>query len=346
MLQRGYFNSEGDAQAIMGKKKKRRLLPFLLVLNILLWGTAIHLWLQDHDPPPIVADQFTYEQEIEILPVIPTPSVQEVSVTTYDDVSFSMYSDYALLINLTAGEALFAHNENERVYPASITKIMTVLVGLEHADDDDELIVEADFNELFLEGASMAYFEYGETRTLSDVLHGSMLPSGADATSTLAHHVGGSYEGFVDLMNETAMRLGMNDTHFANASGLHDDDHYTTPHDIALMLEYALEVDGFRDVFTVSNYAMTTGGGNEHIMISTMFNSIASLGLTPEFNGGEILGGKDGFTLEGGLCLASLATDGTDEYILITLQADPELSYLQPHVADAFTIYEYFFNTD
>ena len=328
-------------------KKKYSWTPFLLILNVLLWGSAIYLWLQDYESVPPVAEQFTYEQEIE-LPVAPAPPILtfgEESTDAYDEVNFSMYSNYALLINLATGEVLFARNENERVYPASITKIMTVLVGLEYADGED-LTVQADFNELFMAGAAMAQFEYGETRTLSEVLHGSMLPSGADATTTLAYHVGGTYEGFVDLMNATAMRLGMFDTHFTNASGLHDDDHYTTAYDIALMLEYALEVEGFREVFTASSYAITTRAGTEHVMASTMFSSIGTLGRTPEFDSGEILGGKDGFTFAAGLCLASLATDGIDEFILITLQAPYESDTSNPHVVDAFTIYEYFFNSE
>lgn len=330
----------------LAKKKKRNLPLFLLFLNTLLWGTAIYLWLQDHESIPGVAKQPDAQQKIEIPVSNLSRSSEDVvdrynDVSTYDDVNFSMHSEHALLINLTTNEVLFAHNENERAYPASLTKIMTVLVGLEHADDD-ELIVEADFNELFLKGASMAHFEYGETRTLSEVLYGAMLPSGADATSTLANHVGKSYQGFVDLMNQKAMQIGMYNTHFANASGLDDDNHYTTAHDMALMLEYALKTDGFREIFTATNYPITTQSGTEHVMISTMFNTIYGLTGTPVFTGGEILGGKDGFTFNAGLCLASLATDGTNEFILITLHADYEIS--SAHVIDALTIYEYFLN--
>ena len=331
-------------QVNKNKKKKRSWMPFLLFLNVLLWGSGIYLWLRDHESAPIVGGQLTQEQSIETS-VTSDSDANDKGVNGYHEVDFEMHSNYALLINLTTDEVLFAHRENERIYPASLTKIMTVLVGIEHADGED-LIVQADFNELFLAGAAMARFEYGETRTLSEVLHGSMLPSGADATTTLAYHVGGTYEGFVDLMNETAARLGMSQTYFTNASGLHDDAHYTTAYDIALMLEYALEIDMFREIFTTAHYPIITRAGDEHIMASTMFNSIESLTGAPTFTGGEILGGKDGFTFAAGLCLASLATDGTDEFILITLQADHEIAYQSPHVADAFTIYEYFFNLE
>ena len=333
---------QGMRQAHTNRKKKRNLTPTLLILNILLWGSAIYLWLQDYESAPTVAGQFAYEQAIET-PDIDVPIFNDGNVESYNEVGFSMYSNHALLINLTSGDVLFAHNENERVYPASVTKIMTVLVGLEYADGED-LIVQADFDELFRESAAMAGFEYGETRTLSEVLHGAMLPSGADATTTLAYHVAGSYQGFVDLMNETAMRLGMFDTHFTNASGLHDDNHYTTAYDIALMLEYALQIETFKNIFTTPIYTITTGAGDEHDMVSTMFNSIATSGRSPDFSGGEILGGKSGFTFAAGLCLVSLATNGVDEFILITLQASHEIGISQPHIVDAFTIYEYFFN--
>lgn len=333
-------------QVHINRKKKRHLTSILLTLNVLLWGSGIYLWLQDYELAPTVARSLADEQAVEF-PFIAPGIFNAEQMESYDEVGFEMYSHHALLINLTTGDILFAHHENERVYPASLTKIMTVLVGLEQASGED-LMVQADFDALFLANASMAHFEAGETRPLSDVLHGAMLPSGADATSTLAHHVAESYEGFVDLMNETAMRLGMFDTHFVNASGLHDDDHYTTAYDIALLLKYALGIEAFREVFTTSIYTTTTGAGDEHVMRSTMFDSMAAIGQSPGFNGGEILGGKDGFTFEAGLCLASLATDGEDEFMLITLQAPPsnEADVSSAHVVDAFTIYEYFFNLD
>jgi len=311
------------------------LTPLLFILNLFLWGGAINLWMQEVDVPPQTADSFTVAVNIYSPDEIAQLAAFHSSLSlTYEDVGFQLYSENAFLINLDTGEILFDHNGRKRTYPASVTKIMTVLVGLEHATGE-ELVVYADFDALALANAAVVGFTYGENRTLSEVLHATMLSSGADATTTLAYHISGSYEGFVDLMNETAERLGMNDTNFTNASGLHDDDHYTTAYDIAILLEYALDHMYFREIFTARAYPFIDSAGHEQSMFSTMFLSMPE----PKFNGGEILGGKTGYTTAAGLCLASIATDGTHEFALITFGAP-----VGGHIRDAFALYEYFFN--
>ena len=258
---------------------------------------------------------------------------------TYEEVRFSMYSQYALLINISNGRILFDHQADVQTYPASVTKIMTILIGLESGDMDDEVTVIADFNELFIAEAMQSGFVYGEVRTLSEILYAIMLPSGAEATWALANHVAGSYEAFVDLMNEKAEELGMTDTHFVTATGLHDDNHYTTANDIAILLQYALKIPEFRDIFTTRTYELASPNSLGSIMQSTFFRFVPE----PAFEGGEILGGRTGFTTPAGRCLASFATDGTDEFILITFGApDPDFTNQTAHIVDAFRIYEYF----
>jgi len=256
---------------------------------------------------------------------------------TYDEVSFSMDSQNALLINLNTGQVLFTHGADERVYPASLTKIMTVLLGVELAQAQT-MTVNADFNQLLIAGASVAGFSPGETRTLSEVLHGAMLPSGADATATIAYNIAGSYEEFVLLMNQRAAELGMNNTNFTNASGLHHPNHYTTANDMLILLEYALNNQQFRTVFTAQTYLFTYRTGELRTMISTMFANMTNY----RFNGGRFLGGRTGFTSEAGRCLASLATDGSAEFLLITFGANPEFNGYRSHIDDARTIFEYF----
>ena len=309
--------------------------PLLFILNLFLWGGAINLWLQEVDLPPQTTDNFTVAVDISSPDDLTQLAAFQNSLSlTYEEVGIELYSNNALLINLDTGEILFDHQGRERAYPASVTKIMTVLVGLEHATGD-ELVVYADFDALALANAAVVGFSYGEVRTLSEVLHATMLSSGADATTTLAYHVSGSYQGFVDLMNETAERLGMHDTHFTNASGLHDDAHYTTAYDIAILLEYALDHMYFREIFTARTYPFIDAEGQEQSMFSTMFLSMP----VPTFNGGQILGGKTGYTTPAGLCLASIATDDTHEFALITFGAP-----VGGHISDAFALYEYFFN--
>jgi len=294
------------------------------------------LWYLEVSTPTVPGDEgstgqrWTYDTLVTRL-----PDFNETHAFAPYEVDVQLGSANVLLINLSTNEVIFSQNARARAYPASLTKIMTVLLGIEHATDD-ELTVVADFNELFLEGAAMAGFIYGETRTLDEVLHGTMLPSGADATSTLAHHISGSYEGFIALMNEKAREIGMEDTHFMNASGLHHPEHYSTAMDMAILFRHALQYEQFRQIITTESYDIVLGDGRSH----TMFNTMNLLMFDTMFLGGEILGGKDGYTHEALWCLASLATDGIDEYILITMNAEQ----LHGHIFDAFDAYEYFLN--
>ena len=261
---------------------------------------------------------------------------------TIDDVGFQMDSEYALLINISNGRVLFEHQADVPTFPASVTKIMTVLIGLESGALTDPVIVRADFNELFIAGALQSGFTYGEQRTLAEILHAIMLPSGAEATWALANHVAGDYESFVGLMNEKAQQLGMAQTHFVTATGLHDDDHYTTAHDIAILLRYALENPDFKSIFTARSYELETPNTLGSFLNSTLF----MFAPTTVFEGGEIIGGRTGFTSQAGRCLASLATDGNDEFILITFGAADDGTNPTGHILDALLIYEYFLEVE
>jgi len=322
------------------QKEKRRdafQATYKLVRNVIFIGTIIGVgiyfaatWLFQETP---LKDVIELDRGIvaEIIDDITKP-------LTYDDVGFQMASENALLINISNGRTLFAHQEDVQTYPASITKIMTVLLGLENGEMDERVTVNADFEELFLADAMQSGFSFGEVRTLSEILHAIMLPSGAEATWSLANHVGGSYEGFVDLMNEKAREIGMSNTNFVTTTGLHDDNHYTTANDIAILMQYALTIPGFKDIFTAATYELDT----PNALGSTMHSTLFSFAPQTSFEGGEILGGRTGFTTLAGRCLASLATDGTDEFILITFGAEDPNWEQTTHILDALMIYEYF----
>ena len=260
------------------------------------------------------------------------------TTTLYDgDIDLHLYSRYAFLVNLTQNEVIFNRNGDVVTYPASLTKMMTVLVGLEQVKDD-YMVVQADFARLAQEGAAMANFWPGETRSTMDVLMAVMLPSGADAVETLAIHVAGSEAAFVDLMNEKAQELGMEHTHFVNASGLHHPDHVTTARDMARLLKAGLYNEKWRYIFSVDRYE--TEQGHPLVLTSRMFDRLESRKV---WGGGEILGGKTGYTWEALLSLASFATDGVDEFAFITMNAGGGPFTLQYNVIDAWNAYNYFF---
>lgn len=253
----------------------------------------------------------------------------------FDDVDFE--SDTALLCDLEGNE-LFSQNKHKRVCPASLTKIMTVIVAIENIDDISEkvYIPEEVFYTVNEEnGATAGFYAYEEV-SCKDLLYGAVLSSGAECCLTLADYISGSEEEFVSLMNSKAEELGMTETSFTNVCGFHDEEHYSTASDISKLLNYALDNDTFYDIFTSRSYYTVTDYHPEGITLySTMFSEMDYFGISCDV----ILGGKTGYTDEAGLCLASLADIDGKLYTLVTTGA-PGTHYTDPfHIKDAVEIY-------
>ncbi len=274
---------------------------------------------------------------------------QELSVATTDklapnEVSLmlgsELYSGYAYLCNAENGSVIAEKNCEQRFYPASLTKIMTTLVLLENIDDlyAETTVSASVYNELYLEGASMAGFLPGEKVKLYDLLCGIMLPSGAEAAIAAAEFVAGSEENLVSMMNAKALEMGLANTHFVNITGLHDDNHYTNAAEMALILSAALENQVFREISSKSSY--TVSPTNKHpkgfTMQSTVFKKLD--GRQPEKL--EIVGGKTGFTYEAMLCLATYAEYDGETYIAVTMGAEGNHRTPQHQVDDAIYLYD------
>ncbi len=255
----------------------------------------------------------------------------------------NLHSSNAILVNLDTNKILLDKGSDEIIYPASLTKIMTVLVAIENIPNLQEkiLLPKSIFKDLYEENASMAGFLPNEEVTAEDLLYGSMLPSGADASIGLADYIAGSERKFVKLMNEKAKQLGMKNTHFKNATGLHHSDHYTSVKDISILLHYALTNNTFRDIYTAERYSIKSTNLHPEGMTLTsrMFNNL----YTNENTRGEIIGGKTGYTEQAGLCLASLATINGEEYILVTVGAKGDSRTEQFNITDALAVYRQLF---
>jgi len=252
---------------------------------------------------------------------------------------YKLNSPNAILIRLKDHNILMQKNSVEKIYPASLTKMMTAIVAIENIPDLKEKIklTNSTFQGLYGADASMAGFQQGEQVRASDLLYGVMLPSGAECCIGLADQIAGSEQNLVKLMNQKAADLGMKNTHFENATGLHNLNHYTTVKDLAILLSYALQNDTFREIFTSSRHS--TQPTNKHpggiTFYSTMFEELNNQNII----GGEILGGKTGYTDEAGLCLASLAKVGKQEYILISAGAKGNHHSEQYNITDAVAVY-------
>ena len=250
-----------------------------------------------------------------------------------------LYSRNAILIRLDNNAVLLEKNSDERIYPASLTKIMTAIVAIEHIRDLQTKITLSPsiFKELSRLDASLAGFEPGETAAAGDLLYGILLPSGAECCIGLANAISGSEQDFAELMNEKATELHMTGTHFVNTTGLHDENHYTTVQDLAVLLRYALKNQTFRAVFTSSRH--TVSATNKHPGGFTLRNTMFERLKTPAINGGAILGGKTGYTEQAGLCLASLAKENGKEYILVTAGANGNHDTEQYNITDALEVF-------
>ena len=250
-----------------------------------------------------------------------------------------LHSPYAVLVELDSGKVLAEHNSEDKIYPASLTKIMTAVLAIENTDDLNQTVtLPYDiFEPLYAENASMAGFQTGEEATLKELLYGILLPSGAECCIAFADRVAGSEEAFVERMNEKAAEIGMSNTHFCNVTGLHNSDHYSTVEDISVLLQYALQYEDFRQAFSSSRYSThpTSQHPDGFTFYSTMFKYMDST----EVVGGEIIGGRTGYTEEAGLCLASLANVNGRDYLLVTAKANGTHQTEQFHILDAIDVY-------
>lgn len=256
----------------------------------------------------------------------------------------SLYSNFAYVVNMDNQEVLYEKQSEVRMYPASMTKIMTVFTALEHLDAMDETITITDamLAGLQEESASVVGFQSGEEVKIIDLLYGIMLVSGADACRAIAFHIAGSEEAFVELMNAKVKDMQLTNTHFVNTSGLHNDEHYTTAKEMAIILQEALKSEMFYTIFTTNVYSIeaSTYQSDSFYLQSTKTMQAREAGLDI----GMIVGAKTGFTLEGGLCLASIATIADTHYLMISAQAGNQV-YNPLHLQDAITMYDYLAQT-
>ncbi len=255
---------------------------------------------------------------------------ETVGYPSEDDVK----STYAVLINAKTGEIVASKDGSVRIYPASMTKILTVLVAAEHVTDlDDKFKIDISITDYaYSHDCSAVGFSRDETVTVRDLMYGTILPSGGDAALALAEYVAGSHDKFVDMMNDKLKELGLSDTaHFTNCVGIYDDDHYCTLSDMAMIMKAAVENDLAKEILKTHIY--TTSQTPEHpegIEISNWFLRR----IEDKDTGGEVVCAKTGFVKESGCCGASYEiTDSGNYYICVTADAWSSWRCIYDHVA-------------
>ena len=233
-----------------------------------------------------------------------------------------LYSKYAYVYDVTSHQTLMNMNGNARIYPASMTKMMTVFTAIRLINNLDAKVTikNDDIKDQYALDASSANLVKGQKVTYLDLLYGAMYPSGADACWALARTLSGNEANFVKEMNADAKRLGMTHTHFNTSTGLPDKTHYTTCEDIAKLMEKAYQNATWRKVFTAGDHSYYKPKGGNQIWMSTLTRMRVRL-KTPSYS--AILGAKSGFTKDAMYCLGSLSMVHGHLVATVTGKADP-----------------------
>ena len=261
------------------------------------------------DPEPEIQPEPASQPESEPEPQPEAPAEKTYAPADMTDetktLDLELYSENALLIDLESNTIIAQKNADARIYPASMTKVMTVLVAAEQITDWDATftMTQSIIDPLFLADASMAGIVHGEEVSMMDLLYGAVLPSGAEATEALAIVCAGSEEAFAELMNEKAQALGLQDTHFVDASGLHDENHYTTLSDMAIIMQAALDNPRCREVLTSVNHTSPATAQNpEGVAMTNRF----LYRIRPQQTGTvDIQAAKTGYTAQAMNCCVS-----------------------------------------
>lgn len=212
-----------------------------------------------------------------------------------------------ILFNLDSKKVLYAKGAFQRVYPASITKIMTGMLALRNGNLDETVTITQE-NVTLEEGSQVCGLRAGDRVTVKQLLYGLLVYSGNDAAAAIADYVGGSTSDFVEMMNSYAAQLGCTGTHFTNPHGLQDENHYTTPYDIYLMLNEALKYPAFTEITQLPSYTMNykdAEGNSASVTLEATDHYLTGEAVPPKDV--TVLGGKTGTTSAAGNCLALLS---------------------------------------
>ena len=228
-----------------------------------------------------------------------------------------------ILIDNKTNKVLCKKDENKKMYPASTTKIVTAIMVLENCNLDDTVTASYDAVMSIPEGYSSANIQIGEQLTVEQLLELLLVHSANDAANILAEHVGGSVESFVTMLNTRLNELGISNTHFTNAFGMHDENHYTTASDLAKIMKYCLKNETFRKIAGKASCAIPATnkyGPRSYSSTNELLNSNSSNYYK------YLIAGKTGYTSQAKECLVSTAYKDNLELIGVVLYSNSRFS--------------------
>lgn len=264
--------------------------------------------------------------------------------------NFTVNSEAAVLINLDKDIVVYEKNPTKKIYPASLTKIMTAIIVLDHVQDLDNTEFEAPlvvFDELYGQGASAVGYSRGEIATVTDLMYSMLMYSACESAGILAYNVGNeSIPNFVDMMNAKAQEIGCTGTNFVNPHGLFDEDQYTNAHDMALIAKYAVEnYPKFVEIACTTEYTMKATNYQAEGW-ATIYHTNKMLRPSSDYYYQYARGIKTGTLDESGRNLVSMARKDGNNYLLVTMGApmyDADGNAVNGQFEDHKNIYEWAF---
>lgn len=247
----------------------------------------------------------------------PAPETTETAEIATDDVITmenpeltapdTSHAGAALLMDVNSNRIIYGKNIDKKMYPASTTKMMTAILALENGDMNETVVATPEAIEpITLEDSQMGVL-IGEELSMTDLVNSTLIHSANDASNVIAVHIGGSLSGFVDMMNQKADELGMNDTHFENACGIHDDNHYTTAKDLAILAKYCMQNETFREIVKKPSYHIPPTNKYQYDRYLHSTNLFLGTARSASHVYSACTGIKTGTTEKAGHCLVSSA---------------------------------------
>ena len=231
-----------------------------------------------------------------------------------------VYAESAIVMEAPTGTILYDKNIDQQHYPASITKIMTVLLALENLDMDEEVTFSHNAVYSIDYGSSSIARDEGEILTVEECLYAIMLESANECANAIAEQISGSVEAFSELMNQKAAELGCTNTHFVNPNGLPNDDHYTTARDMALITREAIKYEKFRQINSTPRYTLRATNKKDQELLMNNHHHMMSAYKTSKYLDDTVFAGKTGYTSVALNTLVTCATRNGMDLIVVTMK--------------------------
>ena len=266
-----------------------------------------------------------------------------ITISYADTDNIDISAESAVLIDSSSEKTLYAKNDTQKMYPASTTKIVTAILTIENCKLDDVVTVPYEAISQIPSGYSIAALQAGEQLTVDQLLRLMLVHSANDAANVLAYHVSGSLEGFASLMNQKVADLGLEHTHFTNPSGMQNENHYTTAHDLALIMKYCMKNLTFRTLAGLKSCIIPATNKYEGRVFQTTNELLIydTSNVQSNYYYKYAIAGKTGYTTEAKNCLVSVANKDGFELICVVLGAGVGYNNLSGKFVDTKSIFEY-----